>query len=74
MSISGTNYNNVNGCNYLVADNGNIYTQLNKDYKYDEDGNLVKLSSTKEYLDAMQENMASGEDLYSWKLLRTKDE
>lgn len=73
MSISGTNYNNVNGCNYLVADNGNIYTQLNKDYKYDEDGNLVKLSSTKEYLDAMQESMASGEDLYSWKLLRTKD-
>lgn len=74
VSISGTNYNNVNGCNYLVANNGNIYTQLNKDYKYDKDGNLVKLSSTKEYLDAMQESMASGEDLYSWKLLRTKDE
>lgn len=74
VSISGTNYNDVNGCNYLVANNGNIYTQLNKDYKYDKDGNLLKLSSTKEYLDAMQESMASGEDLYSWKLLRTKDE
>lgn len=70
-NLEGTKYDLGTGIDYFISDSGDIYTKMNDNYGYDENGNLVKLSA-QEKLDKISLSNPEHENYY-WSLLRTED-
>lgn len=63
----------VDGTDYLVDKSGNIYTSMNKNYSYDENGNLVEISTKEQMEKTMQAMKEDRTSEYAWQLLKSSD-